>query len=439
MELLTLEKTTCFDHDIFHREEFLNLLHFSPELERLHKEQLAQYSYSFIQDGYYSLIGCAPDASPLGKGWSNLVATPTFQSLPPLMVDLPSTATTVKALNQKIMEVLTDVRSDAGPKAIVKRFKTTDLPLNLTDDVVDAIDVGHALSAFMDGTKPSDNRGLVEKFIHMYNVKVFSKLLGWAKNIVGGESRKMRASTGEFTRYTPGFLGDSTSRVDLINLALGDKQTTIAAADGQLQNNVYVQEQPAGRGPVVLLVDRSWSMSEKDVLFPGYTKYQSARSFELALATAFNEEGRDLISILWDNSPATPTYTYGDPGLEDHLKWQPNGGTVINRGLQAALNVVDEYYQNADICIITDGFLQAPGQYSIKEYAKELAEKTQEFKSRGGRIWAIMLDTDYQRGLWSWCDGVAQVSTLADTDTLSDILSGMAKNQQSSSTGNWVL
>ena len=419
--------------------EWQSLLRYSSQIQSYHAEQLTQYGYSFVMDAFFALKGCEPDKSPMGKAWRKLAEKPVFQSLPPLMVNLSSQATIVTMLTEKILEKINRRHDLQDQTAVTRLLGNFEAELSFENEVTGTIVIADALSNFFDGTTPADNRALVEKFVRKFNPKIFATLLGWARGVVGAETRKIKASTGEFTRFTPGQLSIATNRTDLMRLALHDSETLLRAADDQLTNELYTQEQPAGRGPVVLLIDRSTSMDEKDPSDRNYTRFQTARSLELALATVFNEEGRDLVSILWNNTDDTPNHTYGDPGLEQYLTIGTRGGTIINAGLNKALEVVNEYHHNADIWILTDGHLQAPHHYTMAEYQQEVRANVAEFKANGGRLWATIIEAGHRPDLWGFCDGVINVSTLADTDAMSEILAGIARTEDHSTTGNFVL
>jgi len=439
-EFLLTEKITVFNHDVIDRDQWLALLDFSADLQTRHADQLARYNYSFVQESFYALIGCTTDKSPLGKAWAKLSQRDSFQSLVPLMYDRVSSANAVTVLADDLMShIFKTVKPGDKPEKIIRRLHGFDPEFDISDRVAGQTAVDGALLAFMDGSDPIVQRGQVEQIHQKYNVRAFASILGWVRGTVSAEKRKIHATVGEFSHFKPGSLNETTTRLDMVRLAMGDNETLIRAADDYLSNEIATEIQPAGRGPVILLLDRSQSMNDPDETDRSYTRLQTMRAVELALATVFNEENRELIAIYFNASTQTPMHIYGDIGLTEHLRVIATGGTLIQAGLAKALEVADGYAQNADIWIVSDGDLQTEPRFTQEQQINKLNAALVPYRANGGSVWCTVIGNPFPEMIktWGFCDGVIGITSFTNpTADLTDILSKIAKPRGGDSTGS---
>lgn len=276
-----------------------------------------------------------------------------------------------------------------------------------------------AISASLDGAPPK----IFDQALQLskeFDLAAFADLMGFVSMSVGGASRVGQGGSEEMTGYSRGGLSDQILPWSLVQLARGDRATRMEMAEESLTLRQYRSKRPQGKGPVVLLRDRSGSMSVPHNRPP----HKTALSFELAMADAFNKNNRDLVSIAWSDTPGAP-YVYGTTGIEAHLTVAPSGGTAIIPALLAGVKAASEYVDGADILVETDASLSEI-EVGRVDYIKDQLEA---FRKSGGRVWVVVLGNIREDALarnLSWADGYCSVDALRPGQSLGGIIAKMA-------------
>lgn len=273
----------------------------------------------------------------------------------------------------------------------------------------------------------------------------FKDLFGKTARIVRGASRKAETARGEMVGYKNDTWSDKVISTDMLAVAQGEMEAMVRLAEGTLQTRKFEGEEMQGKGPVVILRDETGSMQTS---IP--KQHAPALSLEVALAHAFNKDGRDLITIAWATpSTGTRQYTWGGEtvlytkynektisksGLESHLRGFLNGySTKLEQGLVQALDAVDQYVPGADILIITDGYLH---DSDVLANSPALKTKLERFWEESGRIWVIILgklDEQEWREALPIADGFVAMEKIQSGDALEEMIASMADRSDPSS------
>lgn len=456
-DLLYAKTESAFHHSLWDRYDVLSLLEFSSELEEMDATHREDYGRSFVSDAVFALGGCEPNlGDPLGKAWAEVIGTPQFQEIKGAK-DVTGRAVAAMRLADMAREAWERAENpewytDTQPQDQVTGLTPSELRNLATGDgeegaamsadkdkagedggwvgpVVTFGDISKALEELGDemvlvraiGASLNDDMPgrIFEKALDLadlFDVTEFAKMLGWAKHLIGGEARKQRGGTDEMTGYDTGRWNDRVVPDQMLGVAEGHLSALAAVADNALTRRKYEAKREAGRGPVILLRDESGSMGPDC----GWIRHKAALSFELALAAAFNREGRDLISVAW-SSEGTRSHVYGEPGLEEHLRTFLSGGTRIEDALEEGIALAEKYLHQADILVLTDGHL-----HTTTTTAKTVHDLATSFREGGGRVWAVSLSVTDNR--LDWTDGHVHVNQIAPGEDLTDILQGMTRS-----------
>lgn len=286
------------------------------------------------------------------------------------------------------------------------------------------------LMASLDG-KPNERLDAAISLFHVVDAKYYARLLGWADRIVCGETHRIRASGGDLTGYSLDAWSDNVLPEEMLAVAEGQLPALAAVAESSLTVTTHEREDPAGRGPVVVLRDESGSMwvGQREKLDGNATStngnHRDALSFEVSLAAVFNKQNRDLISIRW-GTETRPPYVYGEPGLNKHLRSFLNSGTDLVSCIQAGIDAAHKYAKAADLLVITDARLGTEVG-DAAEFSAKMRKLTQEFRAYGGRVWVLVVGTYSGAGAFldGWVDGWTSLEKIETSDGLADILRGM--------------
>jgi uncharacterized protein with von Willebrand factor type A (vWA) domain len=216
---------------------------------------------------------------------------------------------------------------------------------------------------------------LAERLKSSRQLKQILEALGWAKRVVSDERRKSRHGREKFTHYRTQEIDlETTAPEELTGLMEADQGSPIAldflrrAADGELLHRQYEGDDHVGKGPFVILVDKSGSMRGE----PNAT----ACAVELALMKLALEQRRRFVCIPFSDIGQFQVFDPGprpDPrSLVDHLEQFYGGGTEPYAPLRAAIGLVreDPSLREGDILIITDGAFGAPPPEFVESLAK---------------------------------------------------------------------
>ena len=304
-----------------------------------------------------------------------------------------------------------------GPKGgtlhVPTDFKTSWFETSWIEKGEQLSEAVHALHGFMGGETPPEKIDAAFKLLERYDLSHLVKLLGFARRTIGGANRRMAAAGGEFTRYSQTMWDERLHPLDMAMLAQGDIRTQVRMAEGALRKRQFEDNRPQGRGPVIVLRDETGSMSD-------WGKHQTAQALEIALAAAFNEEGRDLVSIAWTASD-TRKCIYGEDDVKEHLSKFFNGNnTIISKALREGIAVAEEYVDGADILVVTDGIISD----ALASFQHELAH----FRNRGGRLWVITVGPDAQQAI-AFADGVVHLDQIMEDPALGELLAQVNRRE----------
>jgi uncharacterized protein with von Willebrand factor type A (vWA) domain len=211
------------------------------------------------------------------------------------------------------------------------------------------------------------------------HLKLILDALGWAKRMVSAERRKSRYGRESFTHYQVQELDlESIAPEELVGWMEADRDSPLwldflrRALDGELLHRRYEGEDEVGRGPFVMLIDKSGSMHGR----PNAT----ACAVELALMKLALEQNRRFISIPFSDVGEFHVFDPGprpDPSeLLRHLELFYGNGTEPYGPLTKAIELIrtDPAFLEGDVLIITDGAFDDPDE-SFLELLAEAREE----------------------------------------------------------------
>ena len=261
------------------------------------------------------------------------------------------------------------------------------------------------------GATRAQLEGLQELANYLKDSKQLKKimdLLGWAKRMVSAERRKSRYGRESFTHYQVQELElESIAPEELVGLMEQDQNSVLwldflrRSLDGELLHRRYEGEDEAGRGPLVMLIDKSGSMCG----WPNAT----ACAMELALMQLAIKENRRFVAIPFSD---TGQYQVYDPGIQPdlkelvrHLELFYGGGTEPYAPLTKAMELIksDPGLNEGDILIITDGIFGKPPD-EFMEFLDDVRDEP------GMKIVAVVING--HPGQADFADKVVQVNDL---------------------------
>lgn len=295
---------------------------------------------------------------------------------------------------------------------------------------------------------PTEKRRIVEEFHRARGTRNFARFLGFAETVVSAATREVHGAHGHRKGYTRGRFDGRVTASEKAKLASGDLMALSRFADGKLRKVITNSQRPMGNGDVYFLRDESSSMRgnsardmAKEVDYDLNAMSDSERAdwlaflrlpdkdtqalnLEIALAYWFKKTGRKLTSVAWD-SANTRVYEYGTPGLETHLNTFLNGGTRLGHVLTKVFDLMRENHStDDDILICTDGEI---GDYP--EHDAYLMTRINEFKARGGKIWAVLVDGMKSSKL-GFADGILTIDSLTNAQkNLGEVVRKMTVNR----------
>jgi len=271
---------------------------------------------------------------------------------------------------------------------------------------------------------------VTEQYEHL---AVLAKMMGFAKDALGGAERDISANTGVMVDYTRGRLGKTTTMQERIALARGDTPAKLRMIRRNMVNLEVEQELPAGRGNLIILSDASVSTLDYcDIDGVAMTIREAIELFEISIAHTIVKDGRRCTSFMFnDTNRMTIEWGKGDPGEYLSPKIGPYDGTDVGDSLEMALKMAGP---RGDILIITDGLCWTDGVCWTDDptstfYNRELAGKINKFKVGGGRIWSlIILDNPSALEYLTYCDGQFLARDLVGPDAQKAVRSIMKES-----------
>lgn len=324
-EILLEEHRTAFDHSLWSRFYWLEILSWSKLLRKAHALHLKEHNYSAIQDAYYALQTEAPNASPAGLAWQKVIDSPVFPKLSNLAEQSKTGEVNVmlflarkfyEMLNQKedqekkkdkqnpqkgsqpnnkpgeitqeitqedIEQALNELGSggdegeqdvqadpqagpsdmDISPDDIEKMvFAVSEKELESLEEKIDGEEALLGLMAGK-GQSPIQQREWVEVAFDQYALSRMSKLIGWGENIVDGAVRQNKGAVGAHTEITQKGWNPNVTAMDMALVASGSMLGKAKFAKNSLNTKIKADEAPAGKGGVVFLHDESSSMKDE--------------------------------------------------------------------------------------------------------------------------------------------------------------------------------
>jgi hypothetical protein len=193
----------------------------------------------------------------------------------------------------------------------------------------------------------------------------FARLIGSFKAEAQAQIRKRADS--EPSEITGVELGDDLNRLtagELANLAVPELE--ILFFQRYVERSLLVYEvrgnDRQGRGPMVLCVDESGSMSEQ---LGGVTREAWSKALSLALVAVAHRQNRGVVYVGWSSDrdgPVTTVIDLSKPDVDRVIEMTEhffNGGTHYEQPLEMALKLATDHFDataqgRADIIFITD-------------------------------------------------------------------------------------
>ncbi len=171
-----------------------------------------------------------------------------------------------------------------------------------------------------------------------------------------------------------------------------------------------------GKGPVVLLIDTSGSMSG--------AKEAWAKGVALGLLRIALEEKREFALVLFSDEQHMTSVTFtGTPDLQTLMRClevQYNRGTSFVRPLNEALRLMEgSELEKADIVLITDGIANLTPAF--------VADFNSRRRERQCRCWTVLIDQGASATLSvaQFSDGVERLSDMADDGAALELVFGI--------------
>ncbi|MER7129700.1 VWA domain-containing protein [Streptosporangium saharense] len=252
----------------------------------------------------------------------------------------------------------------------------------------------------------------------------FADLLGRFRQMAKGErARRIEHAQGELVGVT---LGDDISKAipsELASLGVPALRPVFAAkvAEGRLMTYETRGDERAGQGPIIALIDTSWSMTETH---GGISREAWAKAATLALMDQARASRRHFSAILFSSASTPPQLFEFRPGrtdIEQTLELAETflgGGTSFMVPLDLAAQVLErEHAQTghtqADIVLITDGEARL---------TEEWMRTWQERKHRlGFRVFALAIAQEPGPVLEALADDGRRIDDLADVGQVADV------------------
>jgi uncharacterized protein with von Willebrand factor type A (vWA) domain len=258
-----------------------------------------------------------------------------------------------------------------------------------------------------------------------------------------GKSDKLKQVAELCGRMTRIALATQKSRIkhppdEIIGITIGDNLAQVVPselgylADEDLEDLFYqkflekrlqvldmVGSEKQGRGPIIVALDSSNSMTE--TLGTKYSKEAWSKAVTLALLAIARLQKRDMAVIHFAESGKVKVFEFpkgeGKPSeVMANTEFFFNGGTQYDTWMQQALNLIEQSkYDRADTIIVSDG--------QVLISASLEADWNRRRAARGMRCYGVLLGAaNYARVLSRVCDAIATVDDLAADNKALDMM-----------------
>lgn len=205
-----------------------------------------------------------------------------------------------------------------------------------------------------------DQLALAEKIKNTKKLNEIAKWTGRFKQIARKKQKSKKADS--FTRNGVS-LGNQVER--LLPLELGLYTTAETELDflrrfSEGVTMVYLQrdKETLGKGPIILCLDQSSSISKLD---------DQAKGFALAMMSVARKQKRDFALILFSREIKAFKYPKGKISTKEMIDFATTflgGGTRFDRPLEKAIEILNESrFKKADIIFVTDGEAELGSKY----------------------------------------------------------------------------
>lgn len=438
------ERETSFEIDEWAEYDWRMMLSQFPVVDNL--VEMAAKAGVDGRETFFAISGYEPKGeTPTAKAWKALLETPIWQKAKSKAKTRMDKAAVLirllqrmgrRKLDQEDVDKVLDLPEDFDLDSLIEMEMQTpeDTQVPTEEELGDA----EALMLFISSIgkdlegEPKEILDEALALSTLINLSTFKDMLGFSSRIVRGASRKAQTARGEMVGYKADSWSDKVIPTEMLAVAKGDLESMVKLAEGQLTVRDFEGEQISGKGPVVLLRDETGSMSYPNKL------HSKALSMEVAIAEAFNADGRDLVTVAWGGvsggGSETRVHTWGEPEVENHLKRNFRSGyTYLYDALWKALDIAESYVPGSDILIVTDGRVEDSSKMNS---CPKLKEKLQKFNDDNGRIWVIVLgslDPDEWFERLPIANGIVQMQDVVTGDGLEKILSNISDRSDPSS------
>jgi len=203
---------------------------------------------------------------------------------------------------------------------------------------------------------------------------------------------------------------------ELVKLADDDQQWDFFRRwhEGSLLMYRTEATEKVGRGPIVLCLDESGSMSGEREIW--------SKGFALALMFIAQKQRRDFALIHFGSRGQTTTHEFlasqhADP-TDACMTFLGSGGTDFESPLTEAAHVIaDSTFKKADVVFITDGGARVAPEW-LTAFLKMKTEK--EFK-----VYSVLIASDEAETVKKFSDGVAEMSDVTNDAQATEIFAAL--------------
>jgi uncharacterized protein with von Willebrand factor type A (vWA) domain len=249
-----------------------------------------------------------------------------------------------------------------------------------------------------------DQLKLAEHLSHDRKLKEISEWAGRMKLIAQKKQRSKHQESNDRSGIAMGNQVEMLLPTELASFASPHTRLDFLRrfAEGQtLQYDSKGKEQ-LGKGPIVLCLDQSGSMTNQDTI---------AKGFALALMSIARRQSRDFALILFSDRARKPlVFPRGKIGVDDMIRLATtflDGGTDFASPLKKASEVIQSSrFRKADVVFVTDG---------EDRLTEDFVKHWNELKaSKDFRVLSLLIGTENDETVKKFSDRVVKASSLSD-------------------------